>query len=806
MIRRIFFLFALGLTAGSMSFAQNAQDPLPIKTIELVMFTHIDYGYTDNPVIAMDLQKRFIDIVLDAASETFDSSENSKFYWTFEALDPFYQWWLEASTERKALMLKAFKSGQVDINALPFHIHALSSARQYNTFLNWIPQDLFLALQPEFGMMNDVNGFPRPLAIGLLNKGINKLWMSINDELGGAPFKRPNAFWWKMPDGRKLLVWNNQSYWMGYNLFTEKDWRFEQRQANNTQFRTPRINDIFPSDEKSVREAHRICIEKLREMINQGYLYDFIAVSFTNQWRCDNDGPFLPIINFIKEWNQLGLQPAIHFTTVSKALDIIEKKVGSTIKTYEGEWPDWWAFGGASDPRELSASRQANNYIEAILSSVWGDVSDKIKTNVTGMDKDLCLFREHTYASNESASNPYSLFNLGHIAEKNILAYRPYEKAQWLLAQRLRNRFTNESEGLYAVNTGKSYYTGFLNIDEVALRGEHFRSVTDIENSKRIPLLYENGTAQFWVDDFEGNKIRRFTLSYDSVSASPVNTSPIIITDSTGWPLSCRWKGMDKPLFEGIGGFLSLESKVGRAIVGKVWNEEDADIRKLKVKENTREVWAAVNEKAEKHETPYTLVYTQKIVHPRLNSGVREIEIWKNEPRIKFSIQFDRISGANPEIFYITFTLPETAAYPVISNGGNEFLPYKDQIPGTCTDFFTIDGWINYPSQYGNYIWSCRDIPLVSFGSQNFASKSLAPPEKMNKIYSMVYNNLWYCNFPDNVPGVMQFQYDLVWKNKITDSKMIPEMVQTYYLPPVIMINPQTREDKHTFYRMNEIK
>ena len=76
----------------------------------------------------------------------------------------------------------------------------------------------------------------------------------------------------------------------------------------------------------------------------------------------------------------------------------------------------------------------------------------------------------------------------------------------------------------------------------------------------------------------------------------------------------------------------------------------------------------------------------------------------------------------------------------------------------------------------------------------------------MNKIYSMVYNNMWFCNFPDNIPGEMQFQYDLVWKSKLTDSKMISEIVQTYYLPPVIMLNHQTREDKHTFNRMNEIK
>lgn len=87
-IKQLLFLVLMAFCFSS--FAQNAQDSMPIKTIELVNFTHTDYGFTDNPIIAMDLQKRFIDIALDAVTETADSSENSKFYWSIETLDPLY--------------------------------------------------------------------------------------------------------------------------------------------------------------------------------------------------------------------------------------------------------------------------------------------------------------------------------------------------------------------------------------------------------------------------------------------------------------------------------------------------------------------------------------------------------------------------------------------------------------------------------------------------------------------------------------------------------------------------------------------
>ncbi len=195
------------------------------------------------------------------------------------------------------------------VNAIPFNIQCYANARQWKAFLNWIPADLFKKLNPTFGMMDDVNGFPRSAALELLDKGINRIWMGINPGWGRAPFKQPSAFWWKMPDGRKIFVWNSQSYWLGYNLFSEKDWRFQQRQANNTQFCTSRTNDMLASDEKSVREAHRICVNKLQKMVDEGYSYDFLAISITNQWRCDNDGPFPALAAFVKKWKELGLQP-----------------------------------------------------------------------------------------------------------------------------------------------------------------------------------------------------------------------------------------------------------------------------------------------------------------------------------------------------------------------------------------------------------------------------------------------------------------------------------------------------------------
>lgn len=230
----------------------------PVKYIDLVHCSHTDYGFTDHPIIAQDLQKRFLDIAIDAALATQKKPASQQFKWTAEALDIVRDWWLENQPKRRKDLLKCIQSGQIAINALPFHIHPFINERQWKLMTNWVDNSLWSQFQPKVGMQHDVNGFPRSAALGLLDHGVNYLWNGINDHFGGAPFEAPHAFWWKMPDDRKILVWLGFPYWEGYLFFADKQWRIRQTQANNSQVWSPRPGDMLNNDEASVRKAHQI--------------------------------------------------------------------------------------------------------------------------------------------------------------------------------------------------------------------------------------------------------------------------------------------------------------------------------------------------------------------------------------------------------------------------------------------------------------------------------------------------------------------------------------------------------------------
>ena len=127
------------------------------------------------------------------------------------------------------------------------------------------------------------------------------------------------------------------------------------------------------------------------------------------------------------------------------------------------------------------------------------------------------------------------------------------------------------------------------------------------------------------------------------------------------------------------------------------------------------EKWATYMGNTNIKETPYSIIYEQKINHPRLKWAILKLEIWKNEPRVQIGFKYFRLSSSNPEIFYLSFPLPDNGAFPVLSYGANEFQPYKEQLPNTCTDYFTIDSWVHYLSSKGSWIWSSREAALISF-------------------------------------------------------------------------------------------
>ena len=71
------------------------EQPAPefVRQIDLIHFSHTDYGFTDHPAVCRDMQRRYLDIAVDAALATQAAPEESRFRWTAETTVAVDDWW-----------------------------------------------------------------------------------------------------------------------------------------------------------------------------------------------------------------------------------------------------------------------------------------------------------------------------------------------------------------------------------------------------------------------------------------------------------------------------------------------------------------------------------------------------------------------------------------------------------------------------------------------------------------------------------------------------------------------------------------
>jgi hypothetical protein len=68
-------------------------------------------------------------------------------------------------------------------------------------------------------------------------------------------------------------------------------------------------------------------------------------------------------------------------------------------------------------------------------------------------------------------------------------------------------------------------------------------------------------------------------------------------------------------------------------------------------------------------------------------------------------------------------------------------------------------------------------------------------------LLAMLFNNFWYTNFVADEHGVMEFQFDLVWREKL-DTPAAAELADTLVAEPVVLINSDGKEDPIVMQRL----
>ena len=101
-------------------------EPSAIQHIDLVHLSHTDVGFTDHPIICRELQRRYLDIAIDAVLATRDRPESARFCWTAESTIGVNDWWQSATPGRRAGLFESGRLGSTGRGGHRHEQHALS--------------------------------------------------------------------------------------------------------------------------------------------------------------------------------------------------------------------------------------------------------------------------------------------------------------------------------------------------------------------------------------------------------------------------------------------------------------------------------------------------------------------------------------------------------------------------------------------------------------------------------------------------------------------------------------------------------
>jgi len=775
-----------------------------IEHIDIVNLSHYDIGFTDHPLVCRAMQRRYLEMAIDLTADNAAKPPDARYYWTCEANDVVADWWGGADSERRAAFLDRVQRGWIEVCAMPFNHTPALNARQWQAMAHWLPEEVWQACQPRVIMQNDVNGFPRAGALALMQRGAEFLWMGINSDTGGPPMPQPSAFWWQMPDGSRLLVWNSIHYGNGYFLFEPQEWRRGPLPgAGDPRYRPPRDGDIFDPTPANLARGQDICRAQLACWEAQGYAHRRLIVSVTNMWREDNDPPCPQLAGWVAAWNAAGLRPTLALATPGPALAALRAEAGEDLATLSGEWTNWWANGVAATPQELAASREAKRAVEALFSPLFAPSPAR---DIVAKDclRQLCLFDEHTGGSWNSESMPDSWDSKGQTAEKQVLAYRPLAMAKLALGDALRAR----TAGLPAcpprvlvVNPFDEPYTGWIALTDDCLRGEYagvrdtstgalrpfdrmpgpspFYTVPTeagqfslLDTGKVFPDRIAGKSLRFWVDTLPAHTMRSFDLLSNlgeaPQPATPSLGDPQVSTDELGWPIGARWG--DTQLFDGgIGDFLALEfgGLAPRWTYKQVLALPDEASRRAARERLSTLTNALPIGRATMRDTGPTLLYEQYLSHPRLRVMRRTLELFKDAPRARLHVTLNRLSRPeSAEILTLRIPVHAPGYQLTCSNGGLPFVPGQDQMAHTCADYYAVDGRVIYTppageGEPGARILECYDNLLLSFGGVYNGLMRGRFEGDASQVYAILYDNIWYTNFAGDASGVMDLRFDL---------------------------------------------
>lgn len=149
--------------------------------------------------------------------------------------------------------------------------------------------------------------------------------------------------------------------------------------------------------------------------------------------------------------------------------------------------------------------------------------------------------------------------------------------------------------------------------------------------------------------------------------------------------------------------------------------------------------------------------------------------------QIAVDVEMTKDMVIDPEGMYTTFPFQIKGGKWHIDKPGALILPGRDQLPGTCCDYYSVDrGAILSGDEEGIYV-STLDAPMVTIGGLKLWDFTTTINPTGN-LYSWLCNNKWDTNFKADCGGFYEFRYIIEFSKEFSDpNKALEAMGQNNF-------------------------
>ena len=733
-------------------------------TVYLVQHVHTDIGYTRPQTEILPEHLRYIDYALDYCDLTDAYPDDARFRWTCEITWAVREYLKRRPPSQIERLKRRVAEGRIELAGMFLNMSEIATESAMAASLQPIRQiEKVLGAPVRTAMQDDVNGAAWCLADYFNGIGLKYLIMGINKTRSLLPFDMPTPFWWESPSGKRVLALRADHYHTGNKL--------KIHDANLATFQPALLNYLASLEQRD-------------------YPFDCVSVQYSG-YHTDNSPPAMKECDLIRAWNEKYAWPKLRSAVAGEFPRYIEEHHAADLEVHRQAWPDWWTDGFGSAARETAAARQthvavdADQTLLAMAALLGGALSPTVTARAAVVQEHLLFYDEHTYGAAESISDPMAENSMVQWAEKSAYVWEAVKQAGMLreealgvLQPFLARAATPTVTVFNTLNWQRSGLVQVFIDHEILPADRDFRIVDPVTDQAILaqPLRSRReGTYwALWATDVPALGYKSYRIEVrDGPRPRPpeASTEPnvlenaffrIFVSPETGAVVGLVDKQTTIQLVD-----QNADWDVGQIFRETLANRRDFDraafqrkgLENVKLRPGSNgPIWKSV------------LVEGDLDGCAKPNGVRAEIRLYETEKRVEFHYAIRKQPVASSEAVYVAFPFALASDRTVYEAQGGIVQPGRDQIPGSASDWQTVQSFLAFRSAQGQIVWGSDQAPLVQLGDLNLGKWQPVTVIERPQVYSWVMNNYWFTNFRATQQGEFKWSYYLTFNDDVSNT------------------------------------